>query len=79
VLQHFLMATGVKMRFPSQLVRKFSQAVVLECAERPRRRTRQFLPGGLLINGTEILPDCRVANPQPLPRRLELRGSRHAL
>jgi hypothetical protein len=36
-------------------------------------RTRQFLPGGLLINGMEILRVCRVRSPTGM------KGNRHAL
>ena len=48
----------------------------------PHRRTRQYLPGGLLINALEILRVCRVARvlARCLQRtRVEMRGIRHAL
>jgi hypothetical protein len=41
-----------------------------------RLRTRQFLPGGLLINGMEILRDCGVGIRADSPG---MRIYRHAL
>jgi hypothetical protein len=65
--------------FGFEMALEFDDSGVVLVRKSPNHCTRQFLPGGLLINGMEILRDCRVGHRRTRCRQAGIGKNRHAL